>query len=193
MVYGYVRVSTRGQLDGNSVEEQTQQILKEYPGAEIVVEAYSGAKDRPQFLMLLEKCSPGDKIVVTKLDRFCRTTKEGLEYIDELKAKGVKIHILNMGLIESNPMGDLIVTCLLAFAQFERSQIIERTQAGKLIAKQNPNFREGRPQKYSPQQVEHALDLLEQHSYKEVEQMTGISKSTLVRAKRKARSKSLIE
>jgi len=183
---GYVRVSTRGQLDGNSVEDQTEAILKEYPDAEITVESYSGAKSRPLFNDLLEKCSAGDRLIVTKLDRFCRTTKEGLEYIDELKEKGVKIHILNMGLIENTPMGDLIVTCLLAFAQFERAQIIERTQAGKAIAKTKEGFREGRPKKFSQEQIDHALELLETYSYRKVERMTGISVSTLTRAKRRA-------
>ena len=187
MNLGYVRVSTRGQLDGNSVEDQTEAILKEYPDAEITVESYSGAKSRPLFNELLEKCSEGDRLIVTKLDRFCRTTKEGLGYIDALKAKGVKIHILNMGLIENTPMGDLIVTCLLAFAQFERAQIIERTQAGKAIAKTKEGFREGRPNKFTEEQINHALELLDQHSYRQVERMTGISISTLTRAKRKAK------
>ena len=63
--------------------------------------------------------------------------------------------------------------------------IVERTQEGKAIAKQNPEFTEGRPKKYSRQQIKHALDLLENHSYRQVCQMTGISKSTLIREKHK--------
>ena len=63
--------------------------------------------------------------------------------------------------------------------------IVERTQEGKMIAKKKPDFREGRPKKYGRRQIEHALLLLETHSYKQVESMTGISKSTLIRAKRK--------
>lgn len=184
MNYGYVRVSTKGQMDGNSIEEQTTTIREEYPDAEIITESFSGAKERPLFIDLISKCEKGDKLIVTKLDRFCRTTKEGLEYIDILKKKGVKIHILNMGLIEDTPMGDLITTCLLAFAQFERAQIIERTQAGKAVAKKKPDYREGRPKKFSHQQIEHALELLQDHSYKQVELLTGISVSTLTRAKR---------
>ena len=73
------------------------------------------------------------------------------------------------------------------FAEFERDMIVERTQEGKTIAKQNPDFKEGRPKKYSKKQVEHALELLENHSYKQVEDLTGISKSTLIRAKRDRR------
>lgn len=183
MIYGYCRVSTKGQLDGNSIEEQTRAIISIYTNAEIITESYSGAKERPIFTNLLDRLVSGDMLVVTKLDRFCRTTKDGLAYIDSLMNKGVKIHILNMGLIEDTPMGRLIVTNLLAFAEFERAMIIERTQGGKAIAKQNPAFIEGRPPKYSRKQTEHALNLLQEHTYKEVYELTGISKSTLIRAK----------
>ena len=184
MFIGYCRVSTKGQLDGNSIEEQTLSIRERYPTAEIVVESYSGAKERPIFNALLDRLAFGDTLIVTKLDRFCRTTKEGLQYIDLLLNRGVKIHILNMGLIESSPMGRLIVTNLLAFAEFERAMIIERTQAGKALAKQRDNFREGRKPIYTPEQIEHALKLLEDNSYSQVVKMTGISKSTIIRAKR---------
>ena len=184
MKYGYTRVSTKGQLDGNSIEEQTNAIQAVYADAEIIIESYSGAKERPLFNHILESAQKDDYVIVTKLDRFCRSTKEGLEYIDLLMNKGVKIHILNMGLIENTPMGRLIVTNLLAFAEFERAMIIERTQGGKMIAKQREDFREGRPKKYSTKKINHALELLESYSYRQVEEITGISKSTLIRAKR---------
>ena len=146
MIYGYARVSTNGQAkDGNSLEDQSSLILSRYSDAQIVPESYSGAKERPIFLDLIEKIQSGDTLVVTKLDRFCRATKEGLEYIDFLMNKGVRIHILNMGLIEDTPMGRLIVTNLLAFAEFERAMILERTSGGKAIARKKPNYKEGRP------------------------------------------------
>lgn len=184
MKWGYCRVSTRGQLDGNSIEEQTNKIKERYNDAEIVVESYSGAKERAIFNELLNKMSNNDILIVTKLDRFCRSTKEGLQYIDLLMNKGVKIHILNMGLIEDTPMGRLIVTNLLAFAEFERSMILERTQSGKAIAKTKQGFKEGRPKKFNEKQIELAVELLREYSYKQVEEKTGISKSTLIRAKR---------
>lgn len=185
MIYGYIRVSTKAQIQGNSLEEQRSAILKRYPDSVIFEETKSGAMKRPIFEEVIEKTASGDVLVITKLDRFCRTVKEGLEYIDKLMKKGCNIHILNMGLIEDTPMGRLIVTNLLAFAEFERAMIIERTQSGREIARQNPNYREGRPQKYSPEKVQHALDLLETHSYAQVERLTGISKSTLIRSKKK--------
>lgn len=73
---------------------------------------------------------------------------------------------------------------LLSFAQFERDMIVERTQEGKTIARQREDYREGRPKKYGKKQIRHALDLLESHSYKQVEEITGISKSTLIRARK---------
>lgn len=185
-VYGYIRVSTKGQAkDGNSIEEQQHKILEMYPTAVCTVEAASGAKDRELFNKLLESLQEYDLLVVTKLDRFCRTAREGLAYIDNLLNRNVRIHILNMGLIENSAIGRLIVTNLLAFAEFERSQIIERTQSGKAIAKQNPNYVDGRPHKYTKQQIELALKLKENYSFKQVEDMTGISVSTLYRAAKK--------
>ncbi|MGL5352150.1 MAG: recombinase family protein [Clostridium sp.] len=192
-IYGYCRVSTKMQLTGNSIEEQTGKIKEKYENAIIIEESYTGAKERDIFNKILEELENGDILVVTKLDRFCRTTKEGLQYIDYLMNKGVSIHILNMGLIENNAMGRLIVTNLLAFAEFERSMIIERTQSGKAIAKTKDGFVEGRPKKYSPKQLEHALGLLSVNggamSYTQVEEITNISKSTLIRAIRKEKVK----
>lgn len=183
-VYGYVRVSTKGQVPGTSLAEQEQQILERYPTAMIVQEAASGAHERQQFDSLCASLGPGDTLVVCKMDRFCRSARQGLEYVDALRQKGVAIHILNMGLLDDTPMGRLIATMLLAFAEFERAQIIERTQNGKQAAREKPGFRDGRPPKYGREQIAHALSLLETHSYKQVEKMTGISRSTLQRARR---------
>lgn len=191
-IIGYCRVSTRGQLDGNSIEEQSKKILERYSNAEIIEESYSGAKDRDIFNKVVSTLEAGDTLVVTKLDRFCRTTKEGLQYIDLLMGNGVKIHILNMGLIEDTAMGRLIVTNLLAFAEFERAMIIERTQSGKAIAKTKEGFKEGRPKKYTVKQLDNALSMLTinggNKSYKEVSELLGISKSTLIREVNKRRS-----
>ncbi len=189
MIYGYCRVSTKYQVKGNSLDEQKKDILNRYKEAKIIIESSSGAGDRKVFNMIMETLKKGDVLVCSKLDRFCRTAKEGLEYIDVLLEKGVSIHILNLGLIENTSMGRLIVTCLLAFAEFERSMIIERTQNGKAIAKQSKDFKEGRPNKYNIKQIEHALSLLSVNggtmSYKQVEYVTGISKSTLIRKNKK--------
>jgi DNA invertase Pin-like site-specific DNA recombinase len=90
-----------------------------------------------------------------------------------------------MGIIEHTAIGELLLNVMLAFAQFERDMIVERTQEGKAIAKKDPDFREGRSKTYSKKQIEHALGLFSNNSYKQVESLTGISKSTLIRSKRK--------
>ncbi|MBQ5322069.1 MAG: recombinase family protein [Oscillospiraceae bacterium] len=91
-----------------------------------------------------------------------------------------------MGLVENTLTGNLILTVMLAFAEYERGMIVERTQLGKMVARQNLNFKDGRPKKYTPIQIEHALSLLSSgKSYKEVEEITGISKSTMIREKKK--------
>lgn len=182
MIYGYTRVSSKSQLENNSFEEQEKKILERYPNAIIYNEQFSGTTiDRPIFNKLLEKINEGDIFVSTKLDRFCRNTKEGLEVIDKLLLRNISIHILNMGLIDNTPMGRLIVTNLLAFAEFERAMIVERTQSGKAIAKAKSGFKEGRPKKYTKVQLDHAVELLSNNSFNSVSNMTGISKSTLVR------------
>lgn len=151
--YGYARVSTKGQeKNGNSLKDQENQ-LKEAGCDKIVKEAYTGTKmGRPKFTALLDILVSGDTLVVCKLDRFARTAREGLEVVETLLKRGVNVHILNMGLIEDTPMGRVILTVMLAFAQFERDSIVERTSDGKALAKEtNPNFKEGRPKLEIPE------------------------------------------
>lgn len=181
MKYGYARVSTIGQ------DLQVQlNALKDEGCEKIYSEKFTGTKaDRPQFQALLQTLEAGDTLVVTKLDRLARNTREGIEVIEGLFDKGVRVHVLNVGLLENTTMGRFFLTTLLAVAEMERNMIVERTQEGKAIAKQRDDFREGRPNKFSKAQIEHALELLDERSYKQVEDLTGISKSTLIRAKRK--------
>lgn len=127
--------------------------------------------------------------MVTKLDRFACSTSDTIQTVRELFNKGVKVHVLNMGLVEDTLTGRLIFNIMRSFSEFERDMIVERTQEGKAIARQREDFREGRPNKYSKKQIEHASKILETNSYKEVENMMGISKSTLIRAKRKENAK----
>ena len=191
MIYGYARVSTSNQSrDGNSLEEQ-ENALRSYGCQSIITEAFTGkTMERPRFRLLLEQLKDGDTLVVCKLDRFARTAIEGVQTVRDLFNRGVRVHILNMGLIENTVTGNLILTVMLAFAEYERGMIVERTQTGKQVAKQNPSFHEGRPRKYSNAQRFHALSLLESGlTYKEVEAMTGISKTTMIRIKHEKESK----
>jgi DNA invertase Pin-like site-specific DNA recombinase len=185
MIYGYRRVSTKSQAkDGNSLEAQ-EDALKAAGAQKIYSDAFTGTKShRPELDKLLEVIQPGDTLIVTKLDRIARSASQGTGLIEALLKKDIIVHILNIGIMDSTPNGKLIRNILFSFAEFERDMIVERTQEGKAIAKQNPEFTEGRPKKYSRQQINHALDLLENHSYRQVCQMIGISKSTLIRTKK---------
>ena len=181
MKYGYARVSTIAQ----DLEAQLQQLEKE-ECTHIYSEKFTGTKaDRPELKKVLSLLESDDTLVVTKLDRLARNTREGIEIIEALFAKGVKVHVLNVGLLENTTMGRFFLQTLLAVAEMERILIVERTQEGKAIAKQQPDFKEGRPLKFSKKQMAHALELLNTNSYKQVEALTGISKSTLIRAKKK--------
>lgn len=186
MIYGYARVSTKGQAkDGNSLEAQ-EIALRSAGAIEIYADAFTGTKaNRPELDKLLAVMQSGDTMVVTKLDRIARSATQGIALIQSLLDRGIVVHVLNMGLMDNTPTSKLIRNIMLAFAEFERDMIVERTQEGKAIAKLNPDFKEGRPKKFSKVQISHALDLLNEYSYKQVEQVTGISKSTLIRAKRK--------
>ncbi|MCQ5337885.1 recombinase family protein [Eubacterium ventriosum] len=187
MKYGYARVSTHWQAsDGNSLEAQIES-LNAAGADKIYMDEYSGrTTKRPQLDELLSVISSGDELIVTKLDRMARSVIEGSELIKRLQEKKITVNVLNIGCMDNSPTGRLITNVMLSFAEFERDMIIERTQEGKNAAKRNnPDFKDGRPCKFSDEQMELALELLEKHSYKEVSNMTGISKSTLQRAKNK--------
>ena len=188
MILGYARVSTATQgRDGNSLEDQVA-ALEKYGCQKIIKETFTGkTMERPKFVRLLDTLQEGDTLVVCKLDRFARTAIEGVQTVRELFERGVRVHILNMGLVENTLTGNLILTVMLAFAEYERGMIVERTQTGKAVARQDPNFKDGRPKKFSSQQIQLALDFLEQgKTYRQITEMTGISKSTLIRAKQKS-------
>lgn len=162
MIYGYARVSSVGQAkDGNSIEAQTDALRER--GCEVVyAETYTGSTtDRPELSKILSKIQKGDTLMVTKLDRFSRTAAEGVALIQELHEKGIVIEILNMGRADNTPMGRLMVTMLLAFAEFEHDQIIERLATGKSIAKAHGKKTDGRYKK-CPSNFETFLKLQKQ-------------------------------
>ncbi len=136
MIYGYARVSSKTQQrDGNSLEEQRKQ-LTQLGAQEIIEECYTGTTvQRPKFNELIKKLDSGDTLVVTKFDRFARTASEGAALIKSLVDKGITVNIVNMGIAQNTPTGKLMIQILLAFAEYERDMIVERTQAGKAVAK----------------------------------------------------------
>lgn len=176
MKYGYARVSTTDQ----KLESQLD-ALKIAGADKIYQEKFTGTTtERPEFTKLLQQLNPDDTLIVTKLDRFARNTREALDIIQDLFNREIKVNILNMGLIDNTPTGQLIFTIFSAFAQFERDMIVTRTQEGKAYAKRNdPHFREGRPQTYTDEQMRLAYQLRQQGmTYKMIARKTGISERT---------------
>jgi len=185
-IVGYARVSSKGQLDNNSMEQQQGEILNRYSNAIIYSEQFTGTTtQRPIFNEVVTNLIKGDTLVVCKLDRLARNTMEGIELVQGLFSKGVAVHVLNVGLLENTTMGKFFLTTLLAVAEMERNTIIERTQNGKAIAKTKEGFKEGRPKRYTPKQINNAIEMLKNNSYAEVAEITGMSKSTLIREVRK--------
>ena len=176
MKIGYARVSTFEQKLESQIE-----VLKEAGAEEVFQEKFTGTTvERPQFNLVLKKLANGDTLIVTKLDRLARNTREVLEIVQSLFNRGIKVHILNIGLIDNTPTGQLIFTIFSAFAQFERDLIVTRTQEGKNFAKiHDPNFKEGRPQKFTKEQIQFAYELKQQGmTNKMIERKTGISIAT---------------
>jgi len=190
MIYGYCRVSTKGQAsDGNSLEKQ-RETLKENGAKEIFEDSFTGTKmDRPEFNKILSKLKSGDTLMVTKLDRFARSMSQGSELVNDLLGKGIKVNILNIGMMDNTPSSKLIRNIFFSFAEFERDMIVERTQEGKAIAKTKAGYTEGRPKSYTNKQLDHAVSLLVVNggacSYKEASEITSISVSTLLRENNK--------
>lgn len=163
---GYPRVSTNTKVkkgekrderesSGNTLEDQEKRLRD--AGAEIIMpEQYTGTTmDRPVLNKVLEMLEEGDTLMVTKLDRLARTAGEGSILIKDLMNRGVKVHILNIGLIENTMMGRLLLNTLLAYAEFERDVIVERLNDGKEVAKsKNPDYKEGRKALEIPDEFE---------------------------------------
>lgn len=152
MIYGYARVSSFGQaLDGNSLEAQ-EKALREAGAEEIYKDTYTGTKThRPGLDALIERLKDGDTFIATKLDRVARSMISGYELIDGLLNRGVRVHILNLGMMDNTPTNKMIRNIFLAFAEFERDMIWERTQEGKNIKRaSDPGYKEGRrPKEYN--------------------------------------------
>ena len=199
MIYGYARVSTKGQAkDGNSLEAQ-EKLLRENGATMIYSDSFTGTKtNRPNFNKLMEALKEGDTLIVTKLDRFARSFTQGSELVTKLIDKGIKVNILNVGIMDNTPTSKLIRNIFFSFAEFERDMIIERTQEGKAIVKEKAKeegrvFKEGRPRGFDPVRIDEALKMLTinggNKSYKQVAHLTGISLPTLVRRQQEYRNK----
>jgi len=175
---GYARVSI---LDQNP--ELQLDALKASGCSKLFVEKASGAKeDRPQLLAALDHLRDGDTLVVWKLDRLARSMKQLIETVDQLKARGIGFRSLTEAIDTTTAAGELFFHIFGALAQFERSIIRERTNAG-LKAALARGRKGGRRPKVKPDDIRAALALLNdpQISVRAAAKRLGLSVSTLYR------------
>ena len=126
VLIGYARVSTLDQKP-----ELQLDALKAAGCAKIFVEKASGSKeDRPQLIAALDYIRAGDTLVVWKLDRLARSMKQLIEIVDQLKARRIGFRSLTEAIDTTTAAGELFFHIFDALAQFERSIIRERTNAG---------------------------------------------------------------
>lgn len=176
-VFGYARVS----IEAQNLDRQLD-ALKNY-GVDIIYnEKITGTKkNRPELTKLLDRITEGDTVVVESLSRLGRSTKDLIELTEIFQSKGVNLVSLKEAIDTNSSTGKLLFTLMSAIAQFERDVIADRTREGLKSARARGRTG-GRPRAY-PEQVKKAVKLYktEQYSVKEIEELTGIKKSTLYR------------
>jgi len=151
-VYGYARVST----DGQTLAAQNGQ-LHAAGCAKVYSEKVSGAQtDRAELARLLRRLAPGDVLMVTRLDRLARSTRDLLNILHTLGERSVGFKSLADSWADTTtPHGRLLVTMLAGIAEFERELIRARTGEGRKRAKAR-GVRFGRPPALTPYQQEEA-------------------------------------
>lgn len=179
MFVGYARVST---LDQNRV---LQIDALDAAGCErVFTEKVSGAnRDRPELKAALDYIREGDTLVVWKLDRLARSTRQLIETAEDLEKRGIGLKVLDQGVIDTTtPHGRLFYEIAGAFAQFERSLIRERTRAGLAAARAQGRVG-GRPPALGPSEIRKAKAMLADPkiSVVEVAAQLGVTQATLYR------------
>jgi DNA invertase Pin-like site-specific DNA recombinase len=180
MYLGYARVSTEDQ----NLDIQLQQ-LKRAECKRVFQEKVSGAqrRRRPELAKMLEHVRKGDTVVVWKLDRLARSTRDLLEIADNLADAGAGLKSLSEPWADTtSPAGRMVLTVFAGLAEFERELIRERTGVGRIAAMKR-GVRFGRPTKLDPEKTGLAARLIaEGQPVKDVAKTFGIHRTTLYRA-----------
>jgi DNA invertase Pin-like site-specific DNA recombinase len=177
-MYGYARVSTRDQdLAAQDAE------LRAAGCAKVFKEKASGAKtDRPELAKAIRRLGSGDVLVITRLDRLARSTRDLLNVLDELGKREVGFRSLKDAWADTTtPHGRLMLTVLGGLAEFERTLIAARTGEGRKRAKER-GVRFGRPRKMSPHQRQEALQRIAAgETQADVARTYGVDAATICR------------
>ena len=172
---GYARVSTQDQ----SLQLQMDALQKE-SCEKIFTEKMSGRiSDRPKFQNCMDYLRKDDTLVVFKLDRLGRTTKQLIDLVEVLSKRGIQFQSINDHIDTSTAQGKFFFTVMAGFAQMEADLIRERTKAGLESARARGR-KGGRPA-MAKEKIEHAFDLYDtkKYSIKEITEKTGVSKAKL--------------
>ena len=179
MIYGYARVST----DGQSVDAQVNQLTA--AGAEKVFrEVASGAKtDRAQLRRLLDQLAAGDVMMVTRLDRLARSTRDLLNMLAAITEKKAGFRSLGDAWADTTtPHGRLMLAVLGGLAEFERDLIRARTGEGRARAKARGQSL-GRKPKLTPHQKREAIRRRDEQgeTVREIARSYNVSANTISR------------
>jgi DNA invertase Pin-like site-specific DNA recombinase len=177
-VYGYARVST----DGQTLASQDAELMAA-GCAKVYAEKISGARtDRVELAKVMRRIEPGDLLIVTRLDRLARSTRDLLNILHQLAEKGAKFKSLQDPWADTTtPQGELLVTILAGFAQFERHLIKARTDDGRKRAKAR-GVKFGRPHKLDAHQRQEALQrLADGETLVDVARTYGVAPTTIGR------------
>ena len=180
---GYARVSTHDQ----TLEAQKEALLN--AGADLLfTEKVSGAnRNRPQLSAMLDSLRDGALVLVTRLDRFARSTLDMLTLTEAITAKGAAFRSLAEPWADTTtPHGKMIVTVLAGVAEFERSLIRERTSEGRRRA-QSAGVRFGRPPALTSRQAAEAVRIARQSGNAVAAEIMGVSVATIERVRSKRR------
>ena len=178
MLIGYARVST---VDQNLALQRDA--LTEAGCGKIFTEQMSGAvADRPALHDALEFARSGDTLIVWKLDRLARSTKQLIETVENLRVRGIGFRSLTEALDTTTAQGRLVFHMFGALAEFERGLIRERTQAG-LAAARRLGHTGGRPPKLTDDDLDVARALLANPDIgvTQIAHRLGVSPATLYR------------
>jgi len=180
MIYGYSRVSTTDQDAALQIDA-----LNEYGVDSIYSDTISGStNERPELDKLRRELKAGDTVVVWKLDRLFRSTIHALKELEAWAGENIVFHCLTQPIstADDSPAAKLMRTMLMAFGEFERDLIKERTAAGMAAAKKRGTHC-GRPTKLNKARVELAQEkIVAGMAMKDVAALLNVSRPTLWRA-----------
>ena len=191
-VVAYLRLSQQESLEKNGFSRQLDMVSTFKP-VEIYQDVISGSiRNRPELDRMINELQVGDVVIIPAIDRLSRSLLDLLDIVEVIKEKGAMLKSVNepwLDTTSSNPMSSFLLTIMGAFSQLERDMIAERIKRGCEVARKN-GVKFGRPLKNGAN-VEHAISLYRNRemSTRQIEKVTGVSRSTLMRRVKELKEK----